>query len=123
MVLIYICVLLNSDYNTSHIEGSSTQDSFRPSRRVRTAPGGEAPNIFGHYVDDDALAGAPPRPVQDTQETPKKSEVHAEGPSEAARSRASTGQSSDPARSRASTGQSSQRMSTRYIRLYMFEYF
>lgn len=34
---------------------------FKPSRRVRTAPGGETHDIFGHYVDDDALASAPSR--------------------------------------------------------------
>ncbi|KAI0792909.1 hypothetical protein C8Q75DRAFT_751889 [Abortiporus biennis] len=34
---------------------------FKPSRRVRTAPGGETHDIFGHYVDDDALANAPAR--------------------------------------------------------------
>lgn len=104
--------------STRDTEPTSTHDSFRPSRRVRTAPGGEAHDIFGHYVDDDALAGAPPRPVQDNQDTPKRSARTDEQP-DPARSRASTGQSSDPARSRASTGQSSQPMSTRHVCLYV----
>lgn len=47
---------------TSHLESSSGSD-FRPTRRVRTAPGGETHDIFGHHVDDDALAAAPPRDV------------------------------------------------------------
>lgn len=36
-------------------------DGFKPTRRVRTAPGGETHDIFGTYTDDDALASAPPR--------------------------------------------------------------
>ncbi|EKM55894.1 uncharacterized protein PHACADRAFT_256825 [Phanerochaete carnosa HHB-10118-sp] len=42
---------------------ASTSDDggFRPTRRVRAAPGGETHDIFAHYTDDDALAGAPPR--------------------------------------------------------------
>ncbi|KAF5358224.1 hypothetical protein D9756_001818 [Leucocoprinus leucothites] len=37
-------------------------DAFRPSRRVRTAPGGGHTNIFGYEEEeDDALASAPPK--------------------------------------------------------------
>ncbi|GJF00767.1 hypothetical protein PsYK624_170680 [Phanerochaete sordida] len=39
----------------------SPSGGFRPTRRVRTAPGGDTHDIFGHYTDDDALAAAPPR--------------------------------------------------------------
>ena len=42
-------------------EAAGTAASFRPTRRVRDAPGGPTHNIFGHTVDDDALASAPPR--------------------------------------------------------------
>ncbi|KAK7693101.1 hypothetical protein QCA50_002667 [Cerrena zonata] len=43
---------------------ATTIDSgFKPSRRVRTAPGGPTHNIFGGDSDDDALAAAPPRPA------------------------------------------------------------
>ncbi|KAH9921049.1 uncharacterized protein B0H18DRAFT_880577, partial [Fomitopsis serialis] len=38
-------------------------NAYRPSRRVRTAPGGGHTDIFG-ADDSDALAGAPPRPDQ-----------------------------------------------------------
>ncbi|KAH9857723.1 hypothetical protein C2E23DRAFT_748213 [Lenzites betulinus] len=35
---------------------------FKPTRRVRDPPGGRQHNIFGDSADDDALAGAPPKP-------------------------------------------------------------
>ncbi|KAK7466906.1 hypothetical protein VKT23_003970 [Stygiomarasmius scandens] len=46
---------------------SSDVDSFKPSRRVRTAPGGAHTDIFGNdfQAEDDALSRAPPRDVQD----------------------------------------------------------
>ncbi|KIP07985.1 hypothetical protein PHLGIDRAFT_117639 [Phlebiopsis gigantea 11061_1 CR5-6] len=47
----------------SPVPESSSGSDFRPTRRVRTAPGGETHDIFGHHVDDDALAAAPPRDV------------------------------------------------------------
>lgn len=37
------------------------KDSFKPSRRVRTVPGGSHTDIFA-YDDDDALSHAPPKP-------------------------------------------------------------
>lgn len=75
-------------------EMTSTADSFKPTRRVRAAPGGDTHDIFGHHVDDDALASAPPR---GQEPPPAQSEEQ-------------------PARSRASTGKSEyQPMSTRYI--------
>jgi len=40
-------------------------NAYRPSRRVRTAPGGGHTDIFG-ADDGDALVGAPPRPDQAT---------------------------------------------------------
>ncbi|KAI0094101.1 hypothetical protein BDY19DRAFT_1053468 [Irpex rosettiformis] len=50
----------------------ASTNTFRPSRRVRTAPGGETHDIFGTY-DDDALSSAPPKrdqaPKQAEQDT------------------------------------------------------
>ncbi|KZT66706.1 hypothetical protein DAEQUDRAFT_729979 [Daedalea quercina L-15889] len=40
---------------------SQTENGYRPSRRVRAAPGGGHTNIFGND-NDDALTSAPPRP-------------------------------------------------------------
>ncbi|EPS99201.1 hypothetical protein FOMPIDRAFT_1050935 [Fomitopsis schrenkii] len=40
---------------------AQADNAYRPSRRVRTAPGGGHTDIFGSSADD-ALAGAPPRP-------------------------------------------------------------
>ena len=42
------------------------KDSFKPSRRVRTVPGGPHTDIFAQEDDGDALSHAPPKPV-DTQ--------------------------------------------------------
>ena len=43
------------------IIATASNDDFRPTRRVRTAPGGATHNIFGGDEDDDALSLAPPR--------------------------------------------------------------
>lgn len=43
---------------------------YRPSRRVRTAPGGSHSNIFG-VDNDDALSSAPPRPEPPAQRVPE----------------------------------------------------
>ncbi|KAI0702332.1 hypothetical protein BC835DRAFT_1321590 [Cytidiella melzeri] len=56
-------------------------DGFRPTRRVRTAPGGETHDIFGHYVDDDALASAPPRQGEAVAQAPEPSAVENTGDS------------------------------------------
>ncbi|KAG6833191.1 hypothetical protein H0H87_010254 [Tephrocybe sp. NHM501043] len=40
---------------------SGAVDDFKPTRRVRTVPGGPHSDIFGGEVEDDALASAPPR--------------------------------------------------------------
>ena len=40
---------------------ASANSSFKPTRRVREAPGGAHHDIFGTVDDDDALAGAPPK--------------------------------------------------------------
>ncbi|KAF9002032.1 ras guanine nucleotide exchange factor domain-containing protein [Cyathus striatus] len=42
-------------------------DAFKPSRRVRTVPGGPHSNIFGHEEDDDALSSAPRQEERFTQ--------------------------------------------------------
>ncbi|KAH8102850.1 hypothetical protein BXZ70DRAFT_752540 [Cristinia sonorae] len=44
----------------STTEANTDADESKPSRRVRSPPGGETHDLFGHYVDDDALANAPP---------------------------------------------------------------
>ncbi|KAI0668563.1 hypothetical protein C8Q78DRAFT_1047816 [Trametes maxima] len=48
---------------------SSVADDFKPTRRVRDPPGGRQHNIFGDNIDDDALAGAPPKPAVAVQES------------------------------------------------------
>ncbi|KAJ3484214.1 hypothetical protein NLI96_g5795 [Meripilus lineatus] len=47
--------------STNLLDAGDSSGQFRPSRRVRTAPGGDTHDLFGHYVDDDALANAPPK--------------------------------------------------------------
>ncbi|KAI0648211.1 hypothetical protein C8Q79DRAFT_954343 [Trametes meyenii] len=48
---------------------SSAASDFKPTRRVRDPPGGRQHNIFGDNIDDDALAGAPPKAaVQESAE-------------------------------------------------------
>jgi hypothetical protein len=39
----------------------ATTDGFKPTRRVRTVPGGPSTDIFGNSVDDGVLAMAPPK--------------------------------------------------------------
>lgn len=39
-------------------------DEFKPTRRVRTVPGGPHTNIFGYEDQDDALNTAPPKEPQ-----------------------------------------------------------
>ena len=46
-------------------------DSFKPSRRVRTVPGGPHTDIFTPEDVGDALSRAPPMPVIDAQVRPK----------------------------------------------------
>ncbi|PIL30459.1 hypothetical protein GSI_07158 [Ganoderma sinense ZZ0214-1] len=41
---------------------STAASDFKPTRRVREAPGGFTHDIFGSSADDDALARAPPNP-------------------------------------------------------------
>ncbi|KAJ3507613.1 hypothetical protein NLJ89_g6205 [Agrocybe chaxingu] len=63
---------------------ASSPETFRPSRRVRTAPGGPTSDIFGHDVNDDALSQAPaqtsdarlnnPAPAVATSESTQDSE-------------------------------------------------
>ncbi|KZT03402.1 uncharacterized protein LAESUDRAFT_729215 [Laetiporus sulphureus 93-53] len=43
------------------VHAQSTQPAFRPTRRVRTAPGGITHDIFGVHDNGDPLASAPPR--------------------------------------------------------------
>ncbi|KAI0956877.1 hypothetical protein AcW1_005454 [Taiwanofungus camphoratus] len=47
-------------YEHHSVSVESGSAAFRPSRRVRTAPGGKHTDIFG-TDDDDVLASAPPR--------------------------------------------------------------
>ncbi|KAF8061460.1 hypothetical protein FPV67DRAFT_1673104 [Lyophyllum atratum] len=42
-------------------EPSSANDDFKPTRRVRTVPGGPHSDIFGHSDEGDALSLAPPK--------------------------------------------------------------
>ncbi|KAG6829669.1 hypothetical protein H0H92_003913 [Tricholoma furcatifolium] len=49
---------------------SRSEDDFKPSRRVRTVPGGPHSDIFGPGDDNDALASAPPRPDTEISEPP-----------------------------------------------------
>lgn len=58
---------------------SPDNGGFRPTRRVRTAPGGDTHDIFGHYVDDDALANAPPRQAAAPQAPAPQQEQEQEG--------------------------------------------
>ncbi|KAI0713384.1 hypothetical protein C8Q76DRAFT_460269 [Earliella scabrosa] len=46
---------------SSAASASAPAADFKPTRRVREPPGGAHANIFQHDVDDDALAGAPPK--------------------------------------------------------------
>lgn len=70
--VLIVCIfgrnLCSAQYSHHLLPGatSGAGDGFRPSRRVRTTPGGAHTNIFGHEDDDDALANAPPR--QDSTE-------------------------------------------------------
>ncbi|KAF9451218.1 hypothetical protein P691DRAFT_808408 [Macrolepiota fuliginosa MF-IS2] len=49
----------------------SPSNSFKPSRRVRTAPGGTHSDIFGYEEDDDdALSNAPPKPSAAEEQAP-----------------------------------------------------
>ncbi|KAF8892697.1 hypothetical protein BD779DRAFT_1510447 [Infundibulicybe gibba] len=41
---------------------TNPSDEFKPTRRVRTVPGGPHTDIFSHDVEDDALSTAPPKP-------------------------------------------------------------
>ncbi|CAL1703714.1 unnamed protein product [Somion occarium] len=57
--------------SSSEAPANQTSDNaFKPSRRVRTAPGGETHNIFGSYEDDDVLSTAPSRGAPAEQVTP-----------------------------------------------------
>lgn len=40
---------------------ATPSSDFKPSRRVRTVPGGPHSDIFGVDAEDDALSTAPPR--------------------------------------------------------------
>ncbi|PPQ72493.1 hypothetical protein CVT24_003256 [Panaeolus cyanescens] len=45
-------------------ESASATDAFKPTRRVRTVPGGPHSDIFAHDDEGDALSNAPPRSGQ-----------------------------------------------------------
>ncbi|KAF5365622.1 hypothetical protein D9758_003141 [Tetrapyrgos nigripes] len=64
-------------------ESGSTSDDFKPSRRVRTAPGGNHTDIFGADFQEtnDALSEAPPPPSEPTI-TPATSQTKVEEPEE-----------------------------------------
>jgi hypothetical protein len=53
------------------LDPAAQPDSFKPSRRVRTVPGGSHTDIFAPEDVGDALSHAPPMPVIDAQVRPK----------------------------------------------------
>lgn len=54
--------LLNADVFIDSGE-QTVLSEFKPSRRVRTVPGGPHSDIFSHHADEgDALSSAPPKP-------------------------------------------------------------
>ncbi|TFK42873.1 hypothetical protein BDQ12DRAFT_732465 [Crucibulum laeve] len=44
------------------VNESLSSTAFKPTRRVRTVPGGPHTELFGHEDEDDALSTAPPKP-------------------------------------------------------------
>lgn len=48
-------------YDTEVPTATASVDGFKPTRRVRTVPGGPSTDIFGNSVDDGVLATAPPK--------------------------------------------------------------
>jgi len=48
---------------------TSATDTFKPTRRVRTVPGGPHTDIFAHDDEGDALSMAPPKPVDEQTST------------------------------------------------------
>ncbi|KAM5535564.1 hypothetical protein V8D89_010731 [Ganoderma adspersum] len=66
-------------------DASSTAPAdFKPTRRVREAPGGFTHDIFGSSADDDALSRAPPNPVSGTSEQAQAPAVETNADSEPA---------------------------------------
>ncbi|KAJ3770995.1 hypothetical protein FB446DRAFT_742094 [Lentinula raphanica] len=51
---------------TPSTSSTSTSEAFKPSRRVRQAPGGGHTDIFGENDEDDALSQAPPKESEGT---------------------------------------------------------
>ncbi|KAJ3760213.1 hypothetical protein EV360DRAFT_81410 [Lentinula raphanica] len=51
---------------TASTSSTSTSEAFKPSRRVRQAPGGGHTDIFGENDEDDALSQAPPKESEGT---------------------------------------------------------
>ncbi|KAI0073402.1 hypothetical protein K474DRAFT_1666638 [Panus rudis PR-1116 ss-1] len=59
---------------------SSAASDFKPTRRVRTAPGGETHDIFGTYADDDdVLSQAPRATATSSQPSQSQPETKNEG--------------------------------------------
>ncbi|KAF9036775.1 hypothetical protein BJ165DRAFT_1505847 [Panaeolus papilionaceus] len=74
--------------NTASQEAESAQstaDAFKPSRRVRTVPGGPHSDIFAQVDEGDALSQAPPRsgPEPTAAPVPVRAQASTEEPEEA----------------------------------------
>ncbi|THU99381.1 hypothetical protein K435DRAFT_775949 [Dendrothele bispora CBS 962.96] len=73
-----------ADNNPNSSSTSNVDDAFKPSRRVRTAPGGDHTDIFGadFQAEEDALSTAPPKNGPTPTSTPQeKEQVEEEEPS------------------------------------------
>lgn len=59
---------MNNDFQDFYIfipEQTIATDAFKPTRRVRTVPGGPHTDIFAQDDEGDALSMAPPKPVDE----------------------------------------------------------
>lgn len=70
-ILVGLCMGLLFLFIQCLLDSAVQSDSFKPSRRVRTAPGGSHTDIFAPEDVGDALSYAPPMPVIDAQVRPK----------------------------------------------------
>ncbi|KAJ3723496.1 hypothetical protein DFJ43DRAFT_1092061 [Lentinula guzmanii] len=59
----------DSNMSVTASTSSTTSEEFKPSRRVRQAPGGGHTDIFGGDDEDDALSQAPPKETEGTEIT------------------------------------------------------
>lgn len=68
-----VAIYVHSLYRNNCTDLSVVSDTFKPSRRVRTVPGGPHTDIFAPGDEGDALSLAPPKSetVSNTQDTEK----------------------------------------------------